>query len=272
MRLRKASGPSSRFEQAARWLHEAHLRRERFAPLPADLAPQSVDDAYAVQADFVSLRHEERGAVAGYKVAITSEAMRRMTGLRDPVAGDMLEKTLHRGPTRVRAADYARLIVEFEVGIEMAEDLPAVDAPYTRESVAKSVGAVMPALELADDRNADYSLLSAHPLMLIADNAWNEGAVFGEPVQAWQELDLAALVGVVMIDGKRAGEGQGAHVMGHPFESLAWLANNLAARGLGLWRNDVVITGSMVASVFPQPGQAIRFDAGPLGTVELQVD
>jgi 2-keto-4-pentenoate hydratase len=272
MRLRKASGPESRFEQAARWLHEAHLKRERFAPLPAELAPQSIGDAYAVQADFVSLRHAHHGPVAGYKVAITSEAMRRMTGLQDPVAGDMLEKTLRRGAVRVRAADYVRLIVEFEIAVEIATDLPAVDAPYTRESVAKSIGAVMPALEIADDRHADYSLLSSHPLMLIADNAWNEGAVLGEPVAAWQDLDLAGLTGVAMIDGKRVGEGQGAHVMGHPFESLAWLANNLASRGLGLWRSDVVITGSMVASVFPRPGQAIRFEAGALGTVELQVD
>ncbi|HEX5613290.1 MAG TPA: fumarylacetoacetate hydrolase family protein [Burkholderiales bacterium] len=272
MRLRKPFGPESRFEQAARWLHEAHLRREPFAPLPDPLVPQSIEDAYAVQAGFVSLRHADRGAVAGYKVAITSETMRRMTGLKDPVAGDMLEKTLHRGPAKVRAADFVRLIVEFEVAVEIAQDLPAVDAPYTRESVAKSVGAVMPALELADDRNADYSLLASHPLMLIADNAWNEGAVLGEPVQDWQQLDLAALVGVATLDGKRVGEGRGAHVMGHPFESLAWLANNLASRGLGLWRSDVVITGSMVASVFPQPGQTVRFDAGPLGSVVLQVD
>jgi len=272
MRLRKPSGPEPRFEQAARWLHDAHVRREPFAPLPDDLAPRSVADAYAVQAAYVSLRHADLGPVAGYKVAITTEAMRRMTGLNDPVAGDMLEKTLHRGTTRVRAADYVRLLVEFEIAVEMAQDLPAVDAPYTRESVARSVGAVMPALELADDRNADYAALASHPLMLIADNAWNEGAVLGEPVRGWQQIDLAALVGVVTVDGKWAGEGEGAHVMGHPFESLAWLANNLASRGLGLWRSDVVITGSLVASVFARPGQHVRFEAGALGSVEVHVD
>ncbi len=272
MRVRKPHAPEPRFERAARWLREAHLRRERFAPLPEDLAPRSVADAYAVQAAYVSLRHAEFGPVAGYKVAITSEAMRRMTGLADPVAGDMLEKTIHRGPARVRAADYTRLLVEFEIAVVIAEDLPAVDAPYTRESVARSVAAVMPALELADDRNADYALLASHPLTLIADNAWNEGAVLGDAVRDWQALDLAGLTGVVSVDGKRVGEGKGAHVMGHPFEPLAWLANNLAGRGLGLWRSDVVITGSIVASVFPRAGQTIRFDAGLLGSVVLQVD
>jgi len=257
---------------AAKHLFDAHERRERFAPLPAGLAPRTIEEAHLIQDAFVALRAEKLGAIAGYKIALTTPAMRKMMGMSDSIAGDMLEKTLLRSPAQVSAADYVQLLVEFELAFEMAEDLPAIGAPYTRARVEKAVGAAMPAFELADDRHADYSKLHGHPLMLVADNAWNEGAVLGEPVQAWQEIDLAALTGVVSVDGKRVGEGKGADVMGHPFESLAWLANNLAARGLGLWRSDVVITGSIVASVFPRPGQAIRFDAGPLGTVELQVD
>lgn len=272
MRLRKSTRPEPRFEQAAKWLYDAHARRERFAPMPDDLAPQSIDDAYAVQADYVGLRHEQLGPVVGYKVAVTTPAMRQMTGLTDAIAGDMLEKSVLRGPARVRASDYVRLLVEFEIAVQLADDLPVVGAPYTRETVAASVGALMPAFELADDRNADYSTLAAHPLMLIADNAWNEGAVLGAPVHAWKDIDLAALEGTAFVDGKRAGRGQGSDVMGHPFEALAWLANNLAARGLGLWRSDVVITGSLIASRFPTPGQTVRFDAGALGSVELQVD
>ena len=272
VRLRTSSRPEPRFQQAAKWLHDAHLQRERFAPFPDDLAPQSIDDAYAVQADYVGLRHETLGPVIGYKVAVTTEAMRKLTGLHDAIAGDMLEKSVLRGPARIRARDYVRLIVEFEIAVQLADDLPVVGAPYTKESVAASVGAVMPAFELADDRNADYSKLAAHPLMLIADNAWNEGAVLGEPVQDWRDIDLAAIRGAAFADGKPIGEGFGRDVMGHPFEALAWLANNLASRGLGLWRSDVVITGSLVASRFAAPGEVLRFDAGPLGAVDLQVD
>jgi 2-keto-4-pentenoate hydratase len=272
MRLRKSTRPEPRFERAAKWLYDAHVRREQFTPMPDELAPQSIEDAYAVQADYVALRNEQLGPVVGYKVAVTTPAMRQMTGLTDAVAGEMLEKGVLRGPARIRASDYVRLLVEFEIAVQLADDLPAVGAPYTRETVAASVGALMPAFELADDRNADYSTLAAHPLMLIADNAWNEGAVLGAPVHDWKEIDLAALEGTAFVDGKRAGRGHGSDVMGHPFEALAWLANNLAARGLGLWRSDVVITGSLISSRFPVPGQSVRFDAGALGSVELQVD
>src|SRR5262245_26217362 len=98
VRLRKSSRPEPRFEQAAKWLYEAHERRERFGPFPEDLAPQSVEDAYAVQADYVGLRHDRLGPVVGYKVAVTTPAMRKLTGLSDAIAGDMLEKTIQRGP------------------------------------------------------------------------------------------------------------------------------------------------------------------------------
>jgi 2-keto-4-pentenoate hydratase len=271
--MRRRKPPSEpKIERAARWLYDAHRRRERFAPLPAELAPQSVAEAYAVQAEFVGLRGDELGPVVGYKIALTTAAMKQMMGMSDSVAGDMLERSVRRGPARIRAADYQRLLVEFEIAVELAEDLPAVGAPYTRESVAQAVGALMPAFELADDRNADYALLPAHPLMLIADNAWNEGAVLGAPVRDWRGIDLAALKGVASINGQVVGEGKGADVMGHPFEALVWIANNLAARGLGLWRSDIVITGSLVATKYPKAGDRLRFDAGPLGAVELQIE
>ncbi|HEY8069570.1 MAG TPA: fumarylacetoacetate hydrolase family protein, partial [Burkholderiales bacterium] len=111
-----------------------------------------------------------------------------------------------------------------------------------------------------------------NPLMLVADNAWNEGAVLGEPVKDWRSIDLAALRGVAVINGNSMGVGHGRDVMGHPLDALAWLANNLASRGLGLWRGDVVITGSLVTSKFPKSGDLVRFGAGALGSVELKID
>ena len=42
------------FKQAAQLLFEAHERRERFAPLPAILAPGTAEEAYAIQDAFVA--------------------------------------------------------------------------------------------------------------------------------------------------------------------------------------------------------------------------
>ena len=73
--MRKHKPATSAARAAARRLLEAHERRESFAPLPADLAPRSTEDAYAIQDCFVALLAERRGAIAGYKIALSSKEM-----------------------------------------------------------------------------------------------------------------------------------------------------------------------------------------------------
>ncbi|HXM83678.1 MAG TPA: fumarylacetoacetate hydrolase family protein [Burkholderiales bacterium] len=257
---------------AAQHLLEAHERRERFRSLPEDLAPRTLEEAYAIQDCFVALRAKKRGGIAGYKIALATAQMQRFVGVDAPQAGAMLEFTLHRTPARVRAADYVHLIVEFEIGVEIAEDLPAADAPFFRDRVARAVGGVMPAIELADDRGADYTQLAQHPLELIADNGWNDGAVLGYTVYEWQNIDLAAVRGVATINGKAVGEGRGADAMGHPFDAVAWVADHLARHGRGLLRGDVVITGSLITSKETKEGDLVKFALEGLGEAELRVD
>ena len=269
---RKGVKPTSKAATAARRLFEAHERRERFGPLPPELAPATAEDAYAIQDVFVALRAEKLGAIAGYKVALASEAMRRFVGVDSPQLGTMLQSTLLRTPATVRAGDYLGLILEFEVGVEMADDLPAADAPFTRERVARAVGAVMPAIELADDRQADYAQLARHPFELIADNGWSEGAVLGFPFQAWQGIDLGAVRGVATINGDPVGEGRGAEAMGHPFDSVAWVANLLASHGRALLRRDVVITGSLITSKRARVGDLVTFTLEGIGSAELRIE
>jgi 2-keto-4-pentenoate hydratase len=258
--------------QAASRLLEAHEGRERFSPLPGILAPRTAEDAYAIQDAYVALRAHRLGAIAGYKIALSSREMQRFVGVDAPQAGVLLESTIHRSPARVPAADYVRLIVEFEIAVQLAVDLPAADAPFSRSRIAASVRAVMPAIELADDRNADYQELARHPYELIADNAWSEGAVLGAPVAEWKKLDLAALRGVATINGEKVGEGSGAAAMGHPLDAVAWLANHLAAHGRGLVFRDVVISGSMITSKAVKAGDVVRFAIEGLGEAELTVD
>lgn len=258
-------------KRAARFLVDAHAARERFGPFPAYAVPATVAEAYAVQDEFVALKAHGCGPVVGFKIALTTAAMRNLAGLHDSIGGALHELQVVRGPASVRAADYGRLIVEFEIAVQLARDLPAGASPHTRDSVIAAIGAVMPALELADDRNADYAKLSSLALGLVADNAWNEGAVLGAPVRDWAHIDLAAARGTARINGEVVGQGFGRDVMGHPFEALAWIANNLAERGRCLRAGQFVITGSLVASKFPRAGDALSFALGTLGEVELAV-
>jgi 2-keto-4-pentenoate hydratase len=262
---------AGRVRRAASWLVRQHLDRIASRPMPAALAPRGIEEAYAVQDAFVARKARDCGDVAGHKIALTTSRMRALVGLDAPIAGRLHARQLVRGPASVRAADYGRLVVEFEIAARMRSDLPPTSAPYSIEQVAAAVGTVMPAFELADDRNADYATLAARGLEMAADNAWAEGVVLGEPTADWRDIDLAALRGTASINGTAVGEGQGADSMGHPFAALAWVASHLAGRGQALRAGDIVITGSLVTSKFPRSGDRLRFDAGALGAVELQV-
>ena len=257
---------------AAQWLFAEHEARRRFAPLPAEMSPGAPDEAYAVQDAFVAMRAKKLGGISGYKIALSTPAMQQFVGVDSPQAGVIFESRVLRSPARVRCADYVNLIVEFEIAVEAAEDLPAADAPFSRERVMQSVGAIMPAIELADDRNADYAALRANPLDLIADNGWNEGVVLGRPVKDWRAMDLAAVRGIAKINGKPVGEGRGADALGHPFDALAWMCNHLAGLGRGLLRGEFVITGSLITTKVVKPGDRVEFALDGLGGVELAVE
>jgi 2-keto-4-pentenoate hydratase len=258
--------------EGAAWLLREHENRARFQALPPQLAPRNPAEAYAIQEAFVASRAKQRGAAVGYKIALSSKAMQSFVGVDSPQAGVILESTLRRSPARIRAADYVGLIVEFEIAVEMAADLPAADAPFSRDEVAAAVGSVMPAIEIADDRNADYARIREHPLHLIADNAWNEGAVLGAPIAGWRSLDLGKIHAAASINGDVVGTGVGAEAMGHPFDSVAWVAAHLATRGHGLLRGEVVITGSLVTSKRVNAGDRVSFALQDLGTADLYIE
>jgi 2-keto-4-pentenoate hydratase len=260
-----------RIQRAAAWLVARHLRRTRSRAMPAAVLPRDIDEAYAIQDAFVALKSQFCGAVAGYKIALTTPQMRALVGLGDSIAGCLHARQVVTMPASVRAADYGRLLVEFEIAFRMGEDLPGNAALLSESRVAAAVLAAMPAFELADDRNADYATLARRGLELAADNAWNEGAVLGAPVTGWRDIDLAALRAVAYVNGRVVGEGRGADTLGHPLAALAWIAKHLAQRGRNLRKGDVVITGSLVTSKFPQSGDLLRFEAGALGAVELRV-
>ncbi|MGH8067669.1 MAG: 2-keto-4-pentenoate hydratase [Candidatus Entotheonellia bacterium] len=260
-----------RSQQAARFLCEEHRARKPFAPMPATLAPRTIDEAYAVQEWFHTGMVAMHGPVAGYKIALTTPVMQQMVGFHAPIAGAILAGTIHRSPVVLRRADYVRLGIECEIAVQLGTDLPAAKAPYSRDQVADVVSAVMPAFELVDDRQADYAQLAAQVLTLIADNAWNAGIVLGAPRRDWHTVDLSAARGVMVINGTVVGEGHGRDVMGHPFEALLWLVNMLAQQGKGLTQGMIVMTGSLVATKFVNSGDTVSLSVEGLGEVRVSM-
>lgn len=260
-----------RNQQTARLLLEQHRTRQPFDALPDALAPRGVEDAYAIQEAFRALRADRLGPVAGYKVALTSTVMQEMLKFFSPFSGPIHANLIHHSSAVLKYDDYGRPGIECELAAYLGKDLPADKAPYTREQIANAVESLMPAFELVDDRNADYQKISSLILTLIADNAWNGGIVLGKPVHDWRSLDLAAIRGVLTMNGATAGEGHGRDVLGHPFEALTWLTNTVAAQGRSMKKGMVVMTGTMIATKFVKPGDVLSFAVDGLGEVAARI-
>ncbi len=239
----------------------------RFSLLLRSFGIANVAEAYAVQRDFVRQQLQARGSsVAGYKIGLTSKRMQEMCGIDSPIAGVVLADRVHASGARLSASAYGRMGLEFEIAVRLKRDLVPQGVPSLAE-VADAVEAVCPALEIVDDRRADYRALDV--LSLIADNAWNGGIVLGAFVTDWPEL--ATIGGLISVDGMPLDRGSGGDVLGHPFHAVAWLAGHLAKEGEGLRAGDIVMTGSLVTTKFPDRSAAYRFDVKGLGTVELTV-
>jgi len=83
--------------------------------------------------------------------------------------------------------------------------------------------------------------------------------------------DLEAVLGRASKGGAAIGEGHGRDILGHPFNSAAWLATQLNSRGASLKAGQVVMTGSVMKTVFPEGPAGYRFELGGIGVVEVQV-
>lgn len=248
-------------------LIEDHDRNERFRPFAAANGIATLDDSYAVQERYVALLKPRCGALVGYKIGLTSQRMQAMCGIGHPIGGVVLADRLHRSGARLAIADYGRMGLEFEIAVRMGSDLPVGGPAWTVETIATHVAGVCAAIEIVDDRAADYAELDV--LSLVADNSWNGGVVLSEFCRDWPALD--AVSGVVSRNGVELDRAHGRDALGHPFAPLAWLANALAAKGQALRAGEIVMTGSLVTTRFPTESETYRFELDGIGAVELDV-
>jgi 2-keto-4-pentenoate hydratase len=225
----------------------------------------SMGDAYDVQDKYVELLRATRGEAIGYKVGLTSKAMQTFCGIDHPIGGVVLATREHQSGATIRRTDYGRLGLEFEIAVRIKSDIPA--SATTSAAVAPHIDGICAAIEIVDDRAADYSRLDIKSL--VADNSWNGGVVLSRFSSTWP--DLESMLGKATQNGTPVGEGYGRDILGHPFNSVAWLNAQLASRGGGLRKGQIVMTGSVMKTVFPTEPADFRFEFAGLGAVEVHV-
>ena len=249
---------------AARFIADAHARRQPYRNLPAEIGPKTVTEAYAAQDALRPLWEPVWGPVGGLKIATTTKVMQQLMGIDHPCGGMIYSKRIHASPATIRHTDHMHVVVECELAVRVKNTLAKKSAPWTRDDVRREIAEVMPAFELIEDRNADYKKTQA--LTLIADNAWNAGIVLGRPVPVSPSHVLDGLKS--RLETTQSGVKEG--LTDDPMGALAWVVNLAVERGRPLAAGQVVITGSVVQTLPIAAGERFKFEIEGLGVVELE--
>jgi 2-keto-4-pentenoate hydratase len=250
---------------AAKTIAAARRKRTPLPPLAGDAAPESEADGYRIQDAVHELLAAEFGALVGYKIGCTSAVMQQYLDIPHPCGGGVFAKGVFDSGASLNTKDFVRVGVECEIAVKLARDLATTEEPFTAEWVAESIEAYLPAIEIVDDRYVDWQTLGAPTL--VADDFFAAGCVLGKPVARVGVPDVLHVIGRALINGVEVGRGSGTDVLGHPHNALAWLANQLAADGRGLHAGQIVLTGSLVKTVWLNAGDSVVMELSGLGNV-----
>lgn len=254
-------------QHAAAMLHQLRIARQTVLPLPAPFAPQDEQQGAAVQRMLAN--HFGAAQPAGFKIGATAKRMQEYLGLSGPVAGFMTVRGLLVPGVVVKYADFVNPGVECELAVSLGRDLPP--GPCTQAEAAAAVSQLVAGIEIVENRYEDIAVLGTPTL--IADQMYHGAAVVGFPGNIdWHNLDFGTFAGSITINGQSRGEGRARDLLGHPLNSLAWLAASpVAAAFGGLKAGQVVMLGSVTPPIWLTGPSSVTVEFKPLPAVAVRL-
>ena len=251
--------------ETAALLDQAEQSRMPLPPLSQEYPTLTPAQAYAIQSAWLELKLAKGARIIGRKIGLTSRAMQELLGVDQPDYGFLLDSmTVTSGNTLARA-DFLLPRIEPEIAFWLAKDLKGPG--ITVDAVLAATRGVSPALELVDSRIAKWQIKLPDT---IADNASSARVIVSEQIVPLDGLDLAAEAVTLTRNGVEVGSGNGAAVLGHPAEAVAWLANKLAEYGIAIEAGQLVLPGAMCAAATVAAGETYRAMFSTIGEVSVR--
>ncbi|MEU1789115.1 fumarylacetoacetate hydrolase family protein [Streptomyces sparsogenes] len=244
--------------QATRTRVPAPLLSRRFPAL-------TLADAYRIQQISTGWRLRAGARIAGHKVGLTSAAMQEQMGIHEPDSGVVLDHMVAASGSTLRTSDFMNPRIETEIAFRLGRGLAG---PADLDAVRAAVAEVFLAFEILDTcfTGWDITLIDS-----IADNAACAGVITGSPVPFAPAWDLAAEQIATTADGTLSGAGQGRDILGDPLQALVWLTHRLSRLGTPLRAGDIVLAGSVHASIPLTPGTHFHATSTCLPAIDLRV-
>ncbi|MEU3712622.1 fumarylacetoacetate hydrolase family protein [Streptomyces catenulae] len=223
------------------------------------------DAAYAVQRAVLDGRLADGARRVGHKIGLTSAAVQRQFGVHAPDCGVLLDSMVHTDREPLDLGLFLQPRIEAEVAFVLGRDL---EGPWvTAAEVIAATDFLLPALEIADSRIADWDIRITDT---VADNASGGAVVLGTTPRPLAAVDLPGLGMALDHRGETVSTGSGAACLGTPVAAVTWLARAAARRGDPLRAGDLVLSGALGPMV-PVTGPGV-FRARLDGLGEVHAD
>ena len=256
---------TSRIEKISEFIFQSHKSGDTFLNLENDMKPQDFAEAYEIQR---RLRQKlPRGPLGGYKIALSSKIQQDYHKITQPVYGGLFKKEIFNSPKTISLKNYHRMSVEFELAFELSSRVTDSNIHRNPENIFLDISNVMPAIELVDDRGANYEGLD--PLSLACDNAWSGGLVLGEPIDDWMGKNFLDIQSIC--EWNQEPKLMANVLDAKPFENLCWLINELHSCQNDLKPGMIIITGSVFKVRLANTGDKIRHVLSDHGKVSIEV-
>jgi 2-keto-4-pentenoate hydratase len=252
------TGPEElRIIDAANALLNARRTGNTLTDLPANLQPQSLDEAYAIHNRLIA----SLGDIGGWKIGAGSPDA-------TPMFAPMPRAWIAASGSTLAGERWRFRGLEAEIAFLVGRDLPPRAQPYTREETLAAMASCHPAIEVLESAFADP--LRAARLANIADLQMHGGFVYGSAVANWQSIDFSKEHVMLAVDGVVRVERTGSNTSGDLQRLLPFLANEGAARTGGLRKGQWITTGSWTGNTLASPGSVADVNFSTAGRVDLR--
>lgn len=257
--------------QIAQRLHQAEQSREQIRQISLEYPQVTIEDAYAIQREWVTLKLAEGRVLKGHKIGLTSKAMQASSQISEPDYGALLDDMFFQDGGDIPTDRFIVPRIEVELAFVLAKPLRGPNC--TIFDVYNATDYVIPALELIDARCHNVDPESGRPRKVfdtISDNAANAGVILGgRPIKP-DELDLRWISALLYRNGVIEETGVAAGVLNHPANGVAWLANKLAPYDVELEAGQIILGGSFTRPVAARKGDTFHVDYGNMGAISCR--
>lgn len=222
----------------------------------------SIDEAYLVQKELLSLRLKRGEQISGAKLGFTSKAKMKQMGVNEVILGFLTDRMLITPGSKLSLNQLVHPRVEPEIAFRFGQEVrPGADL----EEIADSVDAVAPALEVIDSRYRDFSFSLSD---VVADNTSACRYAIGE----WVEFtpNLAERAVTMLVDGAVVETGSTSAILGDPMTALEAFARMHQQHGTALPAGSVLLAGAATAAITLTPSSKLTAIVAGLGTIELE--